>query len=104
MFSKGPLFNKLHLLEGTDSKLFESLSKKEFIVFVLKFSAAILLIGFGIVLIWLGVDCDSNSHIELKYGDELTVTINDAMPGVILAIFGAILLLLSRMNIKISRK
>ncbi len=75
-----------------------NLAEKEYRVFILKFAfAAVALLG-GIALVILGVT--SESVIELSFRDAV-LTLNNALPGVVLAILGFVLMVFSRLSIKI---
>ena len=98
MFFTGPNLKKIEFPSALDPESARILANKEFIVFILKFSIALIALVFGIILIFKGVQ--SESVIEFSYkGAQLKL--NNALPGVVLSFISLILLLFSRLNIKI---
>lgn len=67
-------------------------------MFIMKFTFATIALVFGIVFIWKGIQSDS--VIKFSYNGAV-LELNKAYPGVTLAFISLILMLFSRLNIKI---
>ena len=98
MFPKGPNFRKLDIPSGLDPEIVKSLINKEFKVFVMKFIIAIIALIIGGIFIWQGIESDSTIKFVFK---EATLELNKAYPGVTLSFISLLLMLFSRLNIKI---
>jgi len=98
MFPKGSNFRKLDIPSGLHSEIVKSLINKEFKVFVLKFIIAIIALIIGGIFIWQGIESDSTIKFAYK---EATLEFNKAYPGIILSFISLLLMLFSRLNIKI---
>jgi hypothetical protein len=98
MFPKEPFFRKIDIDSNLNPDITSNLVNKEFYVFLLKFILSLITIISGIFLILKGIT--SESIIELSYKGS-NLTLNKAYPGTTLVIFGVILMLFSRLNIRI---
>ena len=100
MFTQNGYFKKLTIKKNSkiNNKVLNVAINKEYKVFFLKFILSLILILGGIFLIYVGIQSDS--IIEFTFGD-LNLKLNKALPGTTLAIFGVVLMLFSRINIKI---
>jgi len=99
MFPKGPDFRKLHIPQGLDSQIIKTLIDKEYKVFVMKFIIAILALIIGVVFIWQGIE-SADSTIKFEF-DGAKMELNKVYPGVTLSFISLLLMLFSRLNIKI---
>lgn len=98
MFSKGPNLKKLQISNGLDPDIIKSLIDREYKVFIMKFVLSIIALIFGVVFIWLGIESDSTIKFTFK---DVALELNKAYPGITLAFIGLLLMLFSRLNIKI---
>lgn len=98
MFFKGPNFRKLNITSGLDPKVIKNLTDKEFIVFILKFFLSLIALIGGLIFIGQGIESDSTIRLTFK---EVTLELNKAYPGIALSFISLILMLFSRLNIKI---
>ena len=99
MFPKGSNFSKLEFPSNLSEETKKRLIDKEYNVFVLKFIVSIIALGLGAFFIWEGIE--SQSVIVLQIGNNFKIELNKALPGISLGIFSIILMLFSRLNIKI---
>lgn len=100
MFPTGPYFRKFEIKSNLSSEVTRSLINKEFTVFILKFAISLMLVVAGFYFIYCGIT--SESTIKFSYND-LSLELNNVLPGVTLIIFGIVLMLFSRLNIKIKK-
>lgn len=100
MFSNGPRMSKLDIDPNIDPAVAKSIVNKEFAVFVMKFIISAVALLFGCYFIWLGIE--SNSIIKFSFG-ELKLELNKALPGITLAFISLILMLFSRISIKVKK-
>lgn len=98
MFPSGPNFRKIDIPLDIDTNIVNNLVNKEFYVFIMKFFIALILISSGLFFIYIGIKSDSNIIVNTKF---FTLKLNKAIPGITLAILGFLLMLFSRLNIKI---
>jgi hypothetical protein len=98
MFFKGPNFSKLSIPNGLKSKEMKSLIDKEFKVFILKFILSLIALVGGLILICQGIESDSTIKFTFR---GLTLELNKVFPGLTLSFISLILMLFSRINIKI---
>jgi hypothetical protein len=101
MFPKGPNLQRLEFPSNSNPGVMKLLIEKEYRVFIIKAIIAFVALVFGIIFIWKGITSDST--IKFSY-NTLIFEINKAWPGITLAFVSLILLLFSRLNIKISNK
>ena len=98
MFPQGPSFRKINIDPNLDSEIVNKAINKEFIVFVMKFVLSFFIIIAGVFLIFKGIT--SESIIEFTFNNS-NLKLNKAYPGTTLVIFGVLLMLFSRLNIRI---
>jgi hypothetical protein len=101
MFPKGPNFQKLELPSNLNPEVMKVMINKEYRVFIIKAVIALIALIFGIIFIWKGVI--SESTIKFSYNDA-KLEINNAWPGIVLSFISLILMLFSRLNVKITSK
>jgi hypothetical protein len=100
MFSKGPNFRKLNTDSDMDPNILKTIINKEFIVFILKFTISLTAIIFGGFLISVGITSESIIEFSFKGAE---IKLNNALPGITMSIFGVLLMLFSRLNIRIKK-
>ncbi len=98
MFTKGLNLKKIEMSDDVDSEIIKTISNTEYKVFLLKFIVSCSLILSGIILVVFGVTSESVISFSFQTAN---LELNNALPGVTLSIFGAVLMLFSRLNIKI---
>lgn len=74
MFPKGPNFRKIEFPSNTKSKVSNNLINKEFYMFIMKFSLAVIALVFGIIFIWKGIQSDSVIKFSYKGGWDFCAT------------------------------
>ena len=98
MLFHGPSIKKLELPQGLSNKITNNLINKEFKIFLLKFILSFVTLFFGCFFIWKGIV--SSSVLKFSFNN-MSIELNTTLPGLILSLFSIILMLLSRLNIKI---
>lgn len=96
-FPTSPDFRKIDLSNGIKSKAMINLANKEFYVFIMKFSLALLALIFGCIFIWKGIESDA--VIKFTYNGAV-LELNKALPGITLAFISLLLMLFSRLNVR----
>jgi len=98
VFPKGPNFRKLIIPSGLDTEIIKNLIAKEYKVFIMKFIIAVIALIAGGIFIWQGIESDSTIKFIFK---EATLELNTAYPGITLSFISLLLMLFSRLNIKV---
>lgn len=100
MFPKGPSFRKIDYKGYLDPELASRLSDIEFKVFKLKFILSLIALIAGILLIFLGIESESTINFAFK---DFQIEFNRAYPGVVISFIAIVLMIFSRINIKIKQ-
>jgi len=96
--NKGSNFSKLQLNKNIDPSSITELTKKEYTVFKIKAAFSFLLVISGIIFMILGLRYEGTIDLTIS---TVHLSMNKVIPGIIFTLFGVIVLLFSRINIRI---
>jgi hypothetical protein len=97
MFPKGPDIRKIEAYGHFDSKIHNKLINISLIGFAIKALIALTCIISGIVFSNQGLNSETTLTIKLN---GLDLELNKTAPGIVFLVFGVVLLLFSKINIK----
>lgn len=98
MFPEGPNFQKLDISSNLNPSIINNIVNKEFKVFLMKFLIAAIALIIGCIFIWNGIESDST--IKFAFNGAI-LELNKAYPGITLSFISLLLMLYSRINIRI---